>query len=1085
MAEPTIVLRSPVKPVTSSIQCLSPNSSLNSPTHNSTVIILKDNNNNDQQQQSSTTTIKNSIDNQSLFSSLKSVQSKLYYAGYTGLYNLGNTCYVNCVLQLLSHVPQFCDAICSMSFESLGLEQPSDVPMVASSHNPTRLKGGSRGLLKALEAQPRRVPCYLAYELHGTFNIIWSGKCMVYSPLNMIAAVRRLLPSFEPCAMEDAQEFLEALLSAVTDEIKANKLADTNIINDLLGFSSESQILCEQCHRLSVTKTDETFITLTFSEKMLCDVRGSSRRRSCHLTEMLAHFYQWEALSTPFHCSNCTVRSPSKEGTKAQKRLIISKLPQVLHVVLRRFRSLPQTTLRRPTSRQARQLSHKITLHVNFDEYLDMAPYCTQSTLKSISSTCSKLNGTTTNECLYRLRGVIVHYGKSINTGHFVAFVYNDVLGEWLRCDDHIIEQTTFESVKTSDAYILVYSRCMTNTVSSTILTNPSITSMTCQLAKRKRAISVDNLNESKDDLLISENMNEMNIKQDKSDQHSDVTKHLKLFCLNLDPLASGLRRRAHSLNFSIRSSQPSVDNTRQNTLILPAAKRRRIEPINNLSLSENNSSSLSQQIIQTRTKISSTVNNNDSSVIPPKTKKSTRRRRRTDPYTRKRRMTKTSNRKNRHKIDVSNLVPLPSIDQTISTESLLSSGCSPLSFTYENTNDPNIPVTKRVGRIRIQRCINGPTTTTQSTVRLITSGETNTRLSLPSQPTIQSSSFLTSLITMATTTTTTSTTTTGKSSVTLSLHPLVIMNIAEHHTRIRVQTSQVKPVYGALLGKIKGRHIELCNTFEFKLLNDTTSTSTTSNVTIDMDFLTKKLELIRQVHPDLDFTGWYTVESKDWNPSTMSSFYAQLCSLNESPLLLRLDPIGVSNELPIHVYETIVDLGTKIDFIEIPYTLITEEAERIGIDHVARYSVTDGTSDTSIVSDQIAIQYNAIRLLYQRMLILLEYVRAVKQGQLERNDDLLREIGSLCQRLPIINTDDNNNQMFREDFDIQQSDVALLALLACCTQEISTLNDYLNKFQVVHDKQQHSSGPGGSFGYGGGGRRMVRGTGYFPASFV
>jgi len=339
------------------------------------------------------------------------------------------------------------------------------------------------------------------------------------------------------------------------------------------------------------------------------------------------------------------------------------------------------------------------------------------------------------------------------------------------------------------------------------------------------------------------------------------------------------------------------------------------------------------------------------------------------------------------------------------------------------------------------------------------------------------------------TTITTTATTATGKSSMTLSLHPLVIMNIAEHHTRVRVQTSRTTPVYGALLGKIKGRHVELCNTFEFKLGNTSAATTTTTNpsVIIDMDFLTKKLELIKQVHPDLDFTGWYTVESKDWNLSVMSSFYTQLASLNESPLVLRLDPVSVSNELPIHVYETIVDLGTKIDFIEISYTLITEEAERIGINHVARYSVTDGTSDTSIVSDQISIQYNAIRLLYQRMLVLLEYVRAVKQGQLERNDDLLREIGSLCQRLPIINTDDNNNQMFREDFDIQQSDVALLALLACCTQEISTLNDYLNKFQVVHDKQQHSSGPGGSFGYGsgGGGRRMARGGAYFPASFV
>lgn len=300
---------------------------------------------------------------------------------------------------------------------------------------------------------------------------------------------------------------------------------------------------------------------------------------------------------------------------------------------------------------------------------------------------------------------------------------------------------------------------------------------------------------------------------------------------------------------------------------------------------------------------------------------------------------------------------------------------------------------------------------------------------------------------------TTASSATGGKSSVTLSLHPLVIMNIAEHHTRVRVQTARVTPVYGALLGKIKGRHVELCNTFEFKLASTSAATTTSaSGAIIDMDFLTKKLELIKQVHPDLDFTGWYTVEGKDWNSAAMSSFYAQLATLNESPLLLRLDPVGVSNELPIHVYETIVDLGTKIDLIEIPYTLITEEAERIGIDHVARYSVTDGTSDTSIVSDQIAIQHNAIRLLYQRMLVLLEYVRTVKQGQLERNDDLLREIGSLCQRLPIINTDDNNNQAFREDFDIQQSDVALLALLACCTQEISTLNDYLSKSAVARN---------------------------------
>lgn len=693
---------------------------MNSPTHNNPVIVFKDNNS-DHQQQQSTSTVK----------SLKSVQLN---AGHTGLYNLGNTCYVNCVLQLLSHVPQFCDAICSMSFESLGLEQPSDVPMIASSHNPTRLKGGGRGLLKALEAQPRRVPCYLAYELHGTFNIIWSGKCMVYSPLNMVAAVRRLLPSFEPCAMEDAQEFLEALLAYVTDEIKANKLADTNIINDLLGFSSESQILCEQCHRLSVTKTDETFITLTFSEKMLSDVRGSSRRRSCHLTEMLAHFYQWEALSAPFQCSTCIIRSPAKEGTKAQKRLLISKLPQVLHIVLRRFRSLPQTNLRRPTSRQARQLSHKITLHVNFDEYLDMAPYCTQSTTNSILTTRAKQYETHSNECLYRLRGVIVHYGKSINTGHFVAFVYNDNLGEWLRCDDHVIEQTTFENVKTSDAYILVYSRC-----SPTTTPHPSDPTISSQLKKRKRAISVDHLNEQKDDLSLTSNIDENKI-EENSDNHSNMPENLKLFCLNLDPLASGLRRRAQSLNFAIRSNQPSVENTRQNTSTLPTAKRRRKELSTNLSITETTSS----QSVQTRKKSTIIINNNNNNSIinSERITKPVRRRRQTDPFARKKRITKTSDRKTRRQINLSNLVSNPSTDQILSSESLSSSIQSPLSFTYENPNPPTTPVTKRIGRVRIQRCIDGSSTT--STVRLLTSGENNTRVSLP----IQTSTLLTNLLT-------------------------------------------------------------------------------------------------------------------------------------------------------------------------------------------------------------------------------------------------------------------------------------------------------------------------------------------------
>lgn len=153
-------------------------------------------------------------------------------------------------------------------------------------------------------------------------------------------------------------------------------------------------------------------------------------------------------------------------------------------------------------------------MHVNFDEYLDMAPYCASST--------STHSNSSSNECIYRLRGVIVHYGKSINTGHFVAFVYNDVLGEWLRCDDHIIEQTTFEAVKTSDAYILVYSRCASSSISSNIA-NRFVEQSISNVEKRKRANSLDYLNEQKD---------ESNVRQIENEK-SNLTESLKFFCMN------------------------------------------------------------------------------------------------------------------------------------------------------------------------------------------------------------------------------------------------------------------------------------------------------------------------------------------------------------------------------------------------------------------------------------------------------------------------------------------------------------------------------------------------------------------------
>ena len=57
-----------------------------------------------------------------------------------------------------------------------------------------------------------------------------------------------------------------------------------------------------------------------------------------------------------------------------------------------------------------------------------------------------------------------------------------------------------------------------------------------------------------------------------------------------------------------------------------------------------------------------------------------------------------------------------------------------------------------------------------------------------------------------------------------------------------------------------------------------------------------------------------------------------------------------LSFQLPIHLYESLIEIldgQPHVLYTHVSYSLATEEAERIGVDHIARSSVT-GTTHTS-----------------------------------------------------------------------------------------------------------------------------------------
>jgi COP9 signalosome complex subunit 6 len=80
--------------------------------------------------------------------------------------------------------------------------------------------------------------------------------------------------------------------------------------------------------------------------------------------------------------------------------------------------------------------------------------------------------------------------------------------------------------------------------------------------------------------------------------------------------------------------------------------------------------------------------------------------------------------------------------------------------------------------------------------------------------------------------------------SVSISLHPLVILNISEHWTRLTAQVGNSVPTLGALIGKQKDRTIEIMNSFElsYNILED-------SSLIIDRDYYNSKEEQFKQVY--------------------------------------------------------------------------------------------------------------------------------------------------------------------------------------------------------------------------------------------
>ncbi|XP_048214030.1 ubiquitin carboxyl-terminal hydrolase 44 [Perognathus longimembris pacificus] len=418
--------------------------------------------------------------------------------GVTGLRNLGNTCYMNSVLQVLSHLLIFRQCFLKLdlrqwlavttsdkprSYKHLPITdsvvyqvnkgQEKDRSLVCSRYPslPSGLSGGAskgRNMELIQSREPSSQYISLCHELHTLFQVMWSGKWALVSPFAMLHSVWRLIPAFRGYAQQDAQEFLCELLDKVQYELETTgtrlpalipssqrKLIKQvlNVVNNIFHGQLLSQVTCLACDNKSNTIEPFWDLSLEFPGRYQYSGKDTSSQ-PCLVTEMLAKFTETEALEGKIYiCDQCNSKRRKFSSkpvvlTEAQKQLMICHLPQVLRLHLKRFRW------------SGRNNREKIGVHVGFKEILNMEPYCCKETMKSLRPECF----------IYDLSAVVMHHGKGFGSGHYTAYCYNSEGGFWVHCNDSKLSMCTMDEVCKAQAYILFYTQRVTQNGYSKLL---------------------------------------------------------------------------------------------------------------------------------------------------------------------------------------------------------------------------------------------------------------------------------------------------------------------------------------------------------------------------------------------------------------------------------------------------------------------------------------------------------------------------------------------------------------------------------------------------------------------------------------
>lgn len=339
--------------------------------------------------------------------------------GLSGLANMGNTCYVNACLQMLSHTYEFNDFL-------------------------SKNGGEYKARLN------HKVDSVLLHEWDKLRAMMWSGNCII-SPGGFVSSMQKIaklknMDLFSGFQQNDVAEFLVFLLdcfhTALAREVEmkvrgvARNATDraakecydmmasmykkqySEVLNIFYGVQVS---IIETLHShpgqkpASLSSKPEPFCILNLSIPQKPASASASASAPVSLFDCLDHHCAPEVLTG----ENAWFNEAAGELQDVQKRLSFWSLPNVLIVVLKRFEM------------NARGYVRKIQVPVDVP--------CSRADFSKY------VHGYNPTSYVYDLFGVCNHHGGSAMGGHYTATIKN-ANGKWYACNDTLVKEVPLDS---------------------------------------------------------------------------------------------------------------------------------------------------------------------------------------------------------------------------------------------------------------------------------------------------------------------------------------------------------------------------------------------------------------------------------------------------------------------------------------------------------------------------------------------------------------------------------------------------------------------------------------------------------------